>query len=115
METKPILSRQLFDISVYQRTSDGYFNATLFAKNVNGESGRVIRLDQFLSTDKTIEFINELELSLNENTQESGYFRMPINSTRGLHGGSWYHPTLMTSRDNDSIFQVWVDVTRSAP
>jgi hypothetical protein len=93
MITKPILSRQLFDISVYQRTSDGYFNATSFAKEAS-EAGRVIRLDQFLSTDKTIEFIKELEISLNENTQEIGYSKMAVKSTRGKKGGSHYHPIL---------------------
>jgi len=94
METKPVLTRQLFDIAVYQRTEDGYFNTTNFVKEINTNSLREIRIDKFLANDKTIEFIAELEDSLNLNTPKKGDLQTAIKSKRGVNGGSWFHPVL---------------------
>lgn len=95
MKTKPILSRRFFDISVYQRTYDGYFNATTFIKNINESSGKMERIDNFLRLDNTKEFIKELTDSINLNTSEVRELEYPIKTTRGRrNSGTWVHPVL---------------------
>ena len=58
MKTVNVLTRKMGDFNVFQRTSDGYFDANSLLKqwNDNPENTRR-RLDDFMNSSRTKEFV----------------------------------------------------------
>lgn len=81
--------------------SDGWINATDVAKR----EGR--RLDKWLSTQETQDYIAALGRHLN--TPEKGDL---IHTVRGRNGGTWLHPKLAVAfaRWMSADFAVWCDL-----
>lgn len=86
MRTNQIMVRRMGGLAVQQRTRDAFFNATLLAEQWNRETGDCKRVDHFLETGQTREFIaaliedveaenaNEAEQNCGGlNTRKSGY------------------------------------------
>lgn len=68
MKTVNVLTRKMGDFNVFQRTSDGYFEAYELVRQWNSLEGNEQRkMDVFLSSTKTKEFIDALleDLSIN--------------------------------------------------
>lgn len=61
MKTVNVLTRKMGDFNVFQRTSDGYFDANSLLKqwNDNPENTRR-RLDDFMNSSRTKEFVSAL-------------------------------------------------------
>lgn len=57
MKTNQVMKRNLNGLEVQQRTKDGMFNATVFLRQWNTATGKDKRLDNFLASDNTREFI----------------------------------------------------------
>ena len=88
--------------SVFQRTSDGMFNATELLKQWN-KMGNKKDLDDFLSNKSTKEYINIIESKESLNTQKSGDLKV-IKTARGKNGGTWMHSFLFID------FAMWLNV-----
>lgn len=102
MKTNQTLTRQMGCFSVYQRTSDGMFNATELLKQWN-KNGKKKDMDDFLSNKMTKEYITVIESKENINTQKSGDLKV-VKSARGKNGGTWMHPFLFID------FAMWLNV-----
>lgn len=83
---------------VWQRTQDGYFNATLLLKQWNKSAESQKRMEHFFENQSTKEFIEVLENELSANNRNSGYLR-----TRGNKGATWMHPYLFID------FAMWIN------
>lgn len=61
MKTVNVLTRKMGDFNVFQRTSDGYFDANELLRQWNAVEGNPERnLKRFLESPKTKEFIDAL-------------------------------------------------------
>jgi len=89
-----------FDGQVMQFNDAGWFNATAAAKAFD------VRLDHWLSSQDTIEYIEALKL----NSPKSGDLDF-IATKRGNSGGTWLHPDLVIlfARKCSAKFAVWCD------
>ena len=89
-----------FDGHLVQFNDNGWFNATLAAKAFD------VRLDHWLSSPDTIEYIEALKL----NSPKSGDLDF-IATKRGNNGGTWLHPDLVIlfARKCSAKFAVWCD------
>ncbi len=101
MKTNQVLNRKMGNFDVFQRTSDGMFNATALLRQWN-ENGKRKDMDDFLENKSTREYINTIKLRENLNTQKSGYLKV-IDSKRGKYGGTWMHPYLFLD------FAMWLN------
>lgn len=94
MKTNQIMVRSMGGFAVQQRTKDAFFNATLLVEQWNRETGECKRVDHFLETGQTQEFISALiddvEVEIVDktkqnngclNTRKSGYLQ-PADSQR---------------------------------
>ena len=94
----------IFD--VFQRTSDGMFNATELLKqwNLNTQNYGDLKkkdMDDYLSIKSTKEFINTIMNEENLHTTKMVYL-----SSRGKYnGGTWMHPLLFID------FAMWINPT----
>lgn len=90
------------NFEVFQRTSDGFFNATALLRQWN-KGDKKKDLDDFLGNKMTKEYIKVIESKENLNTQKSGDLKV-VKSTRGKFGGTWMHPFLFID------FAMWLNV-----
>lgn len=90
------------NFEVFQRTSDGFFNATALLRQWN-KGDKKKDLDDFLGNKMTKEYIKVIESRENLNTQKSGDLKV-VKSTRGKFGGTWMHPFLFID------FAMWLNV-----
>lgn len=108
MKTNVVMKREIGNLPVYQRTKDGYFNATELLKcwnsaaNLNTPNSGdlevpIKRLDKFLSNISTKEFVKVL--SAKENILENKVYI----ASRGKNGGTWMHPLLFVD------FAMWLN------
>jgi hypothetical protein len=102
MKTNQTLTRQMGNFEVFQRTSDGFFNATALLRQWN-KGDKKKDLDDFLGNKMTKEYIKVIESKENLNTQKSGDLKV-VKSTRGKFGGTWMHPFLFID------FAMWLNV-----
>lgn len=102
MKTNQTLTRAMGKFEVFQRTSDGFFNATALLKQWN-KDGKRKDIDDFLSNKMTKEYITVIESKENLNTQKSGDLKV-VKSARGKNGGTWMHPFLFID------FAMWLNV-----
>jgi hypothetical protein len=111
MKTNQTLTRQMGSFSVYQRTSDGMFNATALLKQWNGHSGQQKNMGQYFDQSSVSEFI--VALCEDENIDCTDFIKhrnsaknsLPgiYTKKRGIDGGTWMHPLLFID------FAMWLN------
>lgn len=98
MKTNQEMVRQMGNLEVIQRTSDGYFNATYLLRQwnvVNTEEKR--ELDNFWKSTNLKELMSEIaENELHFKSVEFTYLKNALSKAcRGRkNGGTWMHPIL---------------------
>lgn len=105
MDTNQVIQRPFLQHFVFQRTKDGYFNATDFVDFFNKQNNSNKRIREFLDNKNTIDFVKLLEeqkcleIGKNLNSDNCSYLEkadyQAIKSTRGKNGGTWIDPLLM--------------------
>ena len=98
MKTNQVLTRTMGEFSVYQRTSDGMFNATSLLKQWNSLSPTERKMDNYFNLQGTGEFVNTIIAKENLNTPKLVYLKR-----RGKNGGTWMHPLLFID------FAMWIN------
>lgn len=98
MKTNQVMIRKMGDLSIFQRTSDGMFNATELLKQWNDKAVSERKLDNYFSSSKTIEFVKTIIERENLNTPKMVYLKI-----RGKQGGTWMHPMLFID------FAMWIN------
>lgn len=98
MKTNQTLTRPMGEFSVYQRTSDGMFNATDLLKQWNETSGQKKQMVHYTDNNSTEEFIGALMTEENFKERKS-----VVIKTRGKNGGTWMHPLLFID------FAMWIN------
>lgn len=98
MKTNQIMTRQLANFKVEQRTKDGYFNLTGLLNSWNSETGAKKELKDYFGNKATQEFIKALEEEENLKGEKSPYL-----ASRGKNGGTWGHPLLFID------FAMWLN------
>lgn len=94
MKTNQILTREEGFI---QRTSDGYFNATMLVKQWNSVSHQKKQLAQYQLLSSTNEFIEQLK-------KEGVYKPIIAGRGKGSSSGTWVHPKIFID------LAMWVSV-----
>lgn len=89
--------RKMGDHEIIQRTKDGFFNATLLATQWNNTKGARKETNAFLSLKSTKEFIESIEIDI----QETSYVKS--KASRGKNAGTWMHPFLFID------FAMWIN------
>ena len=117
MKTNQTLIRPMGDFSVYQRTSDGMFNATALLKQWNISSGAEKQMHKFLKNADTLEFVEALKKDLTIDNQVRENCPKLVNqivsksnaktSSSGVRtaGAVWMHPLLFID------FAMWINPT----
>jgi len=98
MKTNQILTRQMGEFIVHQRTKDGMFNATDLLGQWNNHSGQQKQMSHFLENNSTKEFIQTIE-----DEQDFKERNSVLSKTRGKQGGTWMHPFLFID------FAMWLN------
>ena len=101
MKTNQVLTRAMGEFSVYQRTSDGMFNATSLLKQWNSLSPTERKMDNFFNLKGTDEFVNTIIAKENLDTPKLVYVKS--RASRGLNSGTWMHPLLFVD------FAMWIN------
>jgi len=96
MKTDVIMTRKMGKFDVFQRISDGMFNATSLLQQHNQITKTKRDLDNFWKSTHLNELMSEI--AKNEYSIESVDFtelkKMLSKSTRGKNGGTWMEPLL---------------------
>lgn len=115
MVTSVTMVRKLGKFEVLQRTKDGYFDANALLSQWNAVEGNPERkLSRFIESEKTKEFISELENELNSHSAKmhdgnnellkSFYFKKGRNTSKGKTKDEvWFHPYLFID------FCMWIN------
>lgn len=99
MKTNQTLTRAMGRFEVFQRTSDGFFNATALLKQWNAQSRSERKMDNYFNLNGTEEFVDTIMERENLNTPKLVYLK-----SRGKHnGGTWMHPLLFID------FAMWIN------
>lgn len=98
MKTNQVLTRNMGDFKVNQRTSDGMFNATELLKQWNETKGQQKQMIHFFENNATEEFIDAIVLEENFKERNSVFIK-----SRGKNGGTWMHPILFID------FAMWIN------
>ena len=99
MKTNQNLIRKMGDFDIYQRTSDGMFNATELLKQWNKQNGMKKEIKDYFDNKAAKEFIQVIIDRENLNKGNSPYLK-----TRGReNGGTWMHPLLFID------FAMWIN------
>lgn len=101
MKTNQIMERSMGEFKVYQRTKDGFFNATSLMKQWNASRGMKKEINDYLENKATEEFIEELILE--ENLDKGNYPYVKSRASRGDNAGTWMHPLLFLD------FAMWLN------
>jgi len=92
MKTNQIMNRRMSSFDVFQRTSDGMFNATTLLKQWNEFAGEKKELKDFFKLKGTADFIDALIEEENLHGENSPYVKS--RASRGKNAGTWMHPLL---------------------
>lgn len=119
MKTNQILVRQMCNFDVFQRTCDGFFNATALKNqwNLHAQKNGYVKkkdLDDYFLLKSTKEFISVIESKEKLNTQDSAYLKeenlhgrnsayVKSRASRGQNAGTWMHPFLFID------FAMWLN------
>ena len=101
MKTNQIMIRQMVELSVKQRTKDGFFNATELLKQWNRVSGMKKEVTKFLDLGSTSELVKIIMEREDLHTQDSTYVKS--RASRGDNAGTWMHPVLFID------FAMWIN------
>lgn len=101
MKTNQVMTRQMGDFEILQRTKDGMFNATLLLKQWNKHSTSNRKLDNYFNSEKTKEFIQTIQERENLDTPKMVYVKS--KASRGDSVGTWMHPLLFID------FAMWIN------
>lgn len=101
MKTNQLLTRQMADFAVMQRTCDSMFNATALLKQWNESKNESKEINKFFDNNATKDFINALIIEENLHTQNSTYVKS--RASRGNNAGTWMHPLLFID------FAMWLN------
>ena len=101
MKTNQVLTRTMGEFSVYQRPSDGMFNATSLLKQWNSLSPTERKMDNYFTLQGTGEFVNTIIAKENLHTPKLVYVKS--RASRGLNSGTWMHPLLFID------FAMWIN------
>lgn len=104
MKTSVTMTRRMGNFDVFQRTSDGMFNATALLKqwNLNTQNNGDLKkkdMDDYLSIKSTKEFIDSIMKEENLHTMKMVY----VSSRGKYNGGTWMHPLLFID------FAMWLN------
>lgn len=100
MKTNQTLTRPMGNFEVFQRTSDGFFNATALLSQWNLSSGMKKQMVHYFDQSSTDEFITAIISEENLKQRNSVFIK-----TRGKNGGTWMHPLLFID------FAMWLNPT----
>ena len=99
MKTSVTMKRKMGIFDVFQRTSDGMFNATALLKQWNEFNHSNKELKEYFKLNSTNEFANTIAKRENLNGGKSTYLTL-----RGKYnGGTWMHPMLFID------FAMWIN------
>src|SRR5574344_1685939 len=99
MKTNVTMTRKMGNFDVFQRTSDGMFNATALLKQWNEFNHSNKELKEYFKLNSTNEFANTIAKRENLNGGKSTYLTL-----RGKYnGGTWMHPMLFID------FAMWIN------
>lgn len=101
MKTNQTLTRQMGSFSVFQRTSDGFFNATSLLKQWNSISPSERKMDNYFKVQGTEEFVSTIMSKENLHTPKLVYVKS--RASRGENAGTWMHPLLFID------FAMWIN------
>lgn len=102
MKTNQNLVRRMGEFEVTQRTSDGMFDATALLKQWNAEMKADKRINDFIDSKSTKEFIQALK----QNAEKTALAENQIVAKlKGIKGGTWMHPYLFID------FAMWLNPT----
>lgn len=101
MKTNQVMTRQMGNFEILQRTKDGMFNATLLLKQWNDQSVSNRKLDNYFNSEKTKEFIQTIQERENLDTPKMVYVKS--KASRGDSVGTWMHPLLFID------FAMWIN------
>lgn len=109
MKTNQVLERKMGDFKIAQRTKDGYFDANVLLRQWN-ESNTRRRIDKFLESQSTKEFINTItEQESQWSKSTNAEYQVVIvkkgrNTANGkTHDEVWMHPYLFID------FAMWIN------
>lgn len=90
------------DFTIFQRTKDGFFNATGLINQWNNTSGNPQRkISKFWEQERVKEFIDVLIKEENLHTPKEVYVKS--KASRGINAGTWMHPYLFMK------FAMWLN------
>lgn len=92
MKTSVILTRDMGEFKVLQRTSDEMFNATSLLKQWNAQSATERKMDNYFNLQGTKEFITTIMDKENLHTPRMVYVKS--KASRGNSAGTWMSPLL---------------------
>lgn len=98
MITNQIMQRRMGQIPIYQRTKDGFFNATSLLNEWNGMSGMQKQMAHYFANSATQEFISTIMQREGLKERNSVYI-----ASRGKSRGTWMHPLLFID------FAMWIN------
>lgn len=101
MKTNNVLTRPMGDLSVNQRTKDGYFNATTLINQYNRLNDSNKEIKDYLENKSTQEFLSALVAEENLHGENSPYVTSKARADRG--GGTWMHPIMFID------FAMWLN------
>lgn len=101
MKTNQVMTRQMGEFNILQRTKDGMFNATLLLKQWNEQSMSNRKMDNYFNSEKTKEFICTIQERENLDTPKLVYVKS--KASRGSNVGTWMHPLLFID------FAMWIN------
>jgi len=102
MKTNVVMVRKMGEFDIYQRTKDGFFNATKILKQWQDKTGSQKQLDHYFENKATKELINRYIERKNLHTRNSVYVKS--KASRGENAGTWMNPTLFID------FAMWLNV-----
>lgn len=101
MKTNQTLTRPMGEFSVYQRTSDGMFNATTLLKQWSESSGQKKVIAHYFENSSTEEFVQTIQEKEKFTHRNSVYVKS--RASRGANAGTWMHPLLFID------FAMWIN------
>lgn len=101
MKTNQIMTRQMGDFNVIQRTKDGKFNATMLLKQWNEAKGTKKEMKDYFDNKSTKEFIEALIKE--DNLQGENYPYVKSKASRGDNAGTWLSPIMFID------FCMWIN------
>lgn len=99
------------DFSVFQRTSDGFFNSTALLRQWNAYSGQKKSIAHYFENDETVEFIDTIvskkfsDMRNSDNVNNQAINNVYVKQRGGMGGGgsTWMHPLLFID------FAMWIN------